>query len=286
MSADDQAQHETLVPKGFRRVTPPQWGKVFSVTSRVTVSRERAGALLRGQGLSQETIDIRFAIDALLRSRDIQQIDGPASACFWAGGTSGAWFAYTQYANGQIQPEAAPRVRDRALGSVAELITNAVRTFASLLENRHARGEPMPCAVVWRRHAEIGAENDGALFWGARLAFVPVADMGALSLERPEWVAPAREDLEKRTATVLNRAFSANAETAPKDETIYETHDIGCACARCYERRAARGDGVALISTSHPHSAGCGCTICHPPRRIADDYDFIRERMAAIKEGW
>ena len=144
MSANDQAQHETLVPKGFRRVTPPQWGKVFSVTSRVTVSRERAGALLRGQGLSQETIDIRFAIDALLRSRDIQQIDGPASACFWAGGTSGAWFAYTQYANGQIQPEAAPRVRDRALGSVAELITNAVRTFASLLENRHARGEPMP----------------------------------------------------------------------------------------------------------------------------------------------
>ena len=257
MSANDQAQHETLVPKGFRRVTPPQWGKVFSVTSRVTVSRELAEALLRGQGLSQETIDIRFAIDALLRSRDIQQIDGPASACFWAGGTSGAWFAYTQYANGQIQPEAAPRVRDRALGSVAELITNAVRTFASLLENRHARGEPMPCAVVWRRHAEIGAENDGALFWAARLAFVPVADMGALSLERPEWVAPRSLPCDVKVIEIVAR--NAMGEV---------------------------GDGVALISTSHPHSAGCGCTICHPPRRIADDYDFIRERMAAIKEGW
>ena len=35
-----------------------------------------------------------------------------------------------------------------------------------------------------------------------------------------------------------------------------------------------------------PHSADCDCTICHPPRRIADDYDGIRERLAAIKEGW
>lgn len=272
MEQETRMDH-TETPPPYRYTS--QWQKVFDVSGHVTVSKEfgeafmsvynkekrAADALNRAFSTNAETAKsaetrdatagIRFSIDALLNSRGVPQVDGPVAAIFWAGGAIGAWSEYIQYANGQIQPAGAPRVRDRALASADEIITNAVNTLVILCD-RHT-----DCGIVWRIHPEIGKESDGSPFWRARLTFVSVDSMGALSLDRPEWVDPQ----------------SVRALYIPS-----RTHDA--------DIPGETGDGIALISISHPHLPDCACTICHPPRRLADDYDGIRERLAAIKEGW
>lgn len=206
------AEQARLLTNLFDRAHPfpNQWNELFKRTKPMP---------------RDPTADIRFSIDALLKSRGVRQVDGPASALFWAGDKGGSWYEYTQYANGCMQPYGAPRVRDRALATVDEIITNALKTFAILLDNREARGEPMPCGIVWRVHPEIGTEHDGPLYWCARLAFVPIADMSALSLDRPEWVDP-NEQLWGGTITWTDK--TGVRELRPG------------------------ADGVALVSSSHP----------------------------------
>jgi hypothetical protein len=130
--------------------------------------------------------EIRAAVSAFLAARGVPEFDGPAAAVFFAGGHDGSWHDYVTYANGMIKPGGAPRAIDRSLNSVDRLIENAVRTFRVLLDNRDARVEPMPCAVVWRLHPEIVREKDGRLSWHARCALVPLADAARLSVDRPE----------------------------------------------------------------------------------------------------
>ena len=200
------AEQARLLTNLFDRAhpLPSQWNELFKRTKPM---------------LRDPTADIRFSIDALLKSRGFPQVDGPAAACFWAGGKGGAWHEYVQYANGCIQPYGAPRVRDRTLSNADEIISNAVKTMAILCDRCPSYG------IVWRVHPEIGTEHDGPLYWRARLAFVPVADMGALSLDRPEWVDP-------------------NAQSW--GDTITWTDKAGI-------RELKPGaDGVVLLSSSHP----------------------------------
>lgn len=267
----NKAYGETQPTQDSTRVYPKQWPKFFDDAGHVTVPPELLRAPLstyphlsanaENKAASENkgrcpTTDIRFSIEALLKSRGVPQVDGPPTAVFWAGGQTGNWSYYSQYANGQLQPDGAPRVRDRTLSNVDEIITNAVKTLAILCDQH------TDCGIVWRSHPEIGTENNGALFWRARLAFVPIADMTNCSLERPEWVEPRSLPCDFKVTEIVARNVSGEV-----------------------------GDGVALISACHPgHPADCGCSFCVDEevslssKRLADDYDGIRERLRAIKD--
>ena len=227
------------------------------------------------------TIDIRLAVDALLERRGVPHIDGPAAAIFWAGGERGAWHKYTQFANGQMQPAGAPRVRDRSLKDIEALIANAVLTFGILLDNRDALGEPMPCAVVWRVRPEIGSESDGAQFWRARCALVPLADAASCALGPPDCV-----DLVPTGGTFND---------CPRHPSETESFKIGgvdggrrCTHPGCYWAVTPRlplddfsTENMTVISREH--AGDCACETC-VARRYARAHSRWNKLLARAAE--